>query len=167
MCIGDATKRLRTILLYLTVFVFWAVLSVAQSQQGLPSSDDLYKTIAGLDTALFDAYNNCHLEKLGSMVSEDLEFYHDQTGLAVGRRPFVDAIKANICGKVHRELVAGSLEVYPLKGYGAVEMGVHRFTHPNDPTAHGEAKFVTLWQLKDGMWTVTRVISFDHHSIAK
>ncbi len=167
MCIGDATKRLRTILLYLTVFVFWAVLSLAQTQQGLPSSDDLYKTIAGLDTALFDAYNNCNLEKLGSMVSEDLEFYHDQTGLAVGRRPFVDAIKANICGKVHRELVAGSLEVYPLKGYGAVEIGVHRFTHPNDPTAHGEAKFVTLWQLKDGMWTVTRVISFDHHSIAK
>jgi hypothetical protein len=167
MRMGDTMKKLRTILLYLTAFIFCAVLSLAQTQQGLPPSDDLYKTIAGLDTTLFDAYNHCDLDKLGSMVAEDLEFYHDQSGLAVGRRPFVDAIKANICGKVHRELVANTLEVYPLKGYGAVEIGVHRFTHPHDPTALGEAKFVTLWRLKDGTWTVTRAISFDHRAVAR
>lgn len=99
------------------------------------------------------------------MVDENLEFYHDQTGLSVGREIFLEAIKANICGKVHRELVPDSLEVYPIKGYGAVEIGVHRFTHPNDPRELGEAKFVHLWQLKDGVWRVTRVISFDHHPV--
>jgi hypothetical protein len=26
---------------------------------------------------------------------------------------------------------------------------------------------VTLWQLKDGKWTLTRAISFDHHPAAK
>jgi len=62
-------------------------------------------------------------------------------------------------------LVPGSLEVYPIKGYGAVEIGIHRFTHPNDPTSLGEAKFIHLWQLKDGVWRVTRVISFDHHPV--
>ncbi len=138
-----------------------------QSSQGLPPTDDLYKTVAALDTAMFDAYNTCNLDKLGSMIDENLEFYHDQTGLSVGRQPFLDAIKANICGKVHRELVPGSLEVYPLKGYGAVEIGVHRFTHPNDPTALGEAQFVTLWQLKDGQWKISRAISFDHHPVQK
>ena len=139
----------------------------AQTQQGLPATDDLYKTIAGLDAALFDAYNHCELDKLGPMVSEDLEFYHDQTGLSVGRQNFVDAIKNNICGKVHRELVSGTLEVYSIKGYGAVEMGVHRFTHPNEPNSGpgGEAKFVHVWRLKDGTWQVTRVLSFDHHSL--
>jgi hypothetical protein len=136
----------------------------AQSKQGLPVSDPLYKTVADLDTALFDAYNNCQLEKLGSLVAEDLEFYHDKTGLAVGRQLFVNAIKNNICGKVHRELVPGTLEVYPIEGYGAVEIGVHRFTHPNDPHELGEAKFVTLWQHKDGSWKITRAISFDHHA---
>jgi hypothetical protein len=136
----------------------------AQSTQGLPVSDPLYKTVAGLDTALFDAYNNCQLDKLGSLVAEDLEFYHDKTGLAVGRELFVNAIKNNICGKVHRELVPGTLEVYPIEGYGAVEIGVHRFTHPNDPHELGEAKFVTLWQHKDGSWKITRAISFDHHA---
>jgi len=101
---------------------------------------------------------------MGSMVADDLEFYHDQTGLSVGKQSLLDAVKNNICGKVQRELVAGSLEVYPLKGYGAVEIGVHRFTHPNDPQNVGDAKFVQLWQLKDGSWKVTRVISFDHNA---
>ena len=135
-----------------------------QTTQGLPVSDPLYKTVAGLDTSLFDAYNNCQLDKLSSLVAENLEFYHDKTGLAVGRQLFVDAIKNNICGKVHRELVPGSLEVYPIEGFGAVEIGVHRFTHPNDPHNLGEAKFVTLWQHKDGSWKMTRAISFDHHA---
>lgn len=144
-----------------------APLSFAQSNQGLPPSDDLYKTIAALDTALFDAYNHCDLPKLSSMIAEDLEFYHDKTGLAVGRQPFVDAIKTNVCGKVHRELVPGTLEVHPMQGYGAVEIGVHRFTHPGDPTTLGEARFVSLWQLKNGTWTLTRAISFDHHPVNK
>jgi len=140
-------------------------LSSAQKQQGLPATDPLYKTVAGLDTELFDAYNNCQLDKLGSLVAENLEFYHDKTGLSVGRQLFINAIKNNICGKVHRELVPGTLEVYPIEGYGAVEIGVHRFTHPNDPHELGEAKFVTLWQLSDGSWKITRAISFDHHAV--
>ena len=62
----------------------------------------------------------------------------------------------------------GSLEVYPLKGYGAVEIGVHCFHHPRNPKdGPGEAKFVTLWQNKDGAWRVTRVISYDHGSVTK
>ena len=125
-------KRVRSILLYVAAFLVCTALSLAQTRQGLPPADELYKTIAGLDAAMFDAYNRCDLEKLGSLVTDDLEFYHDQTGLALGRKNLVDAVKQNICGKVHRELVPGTLEVYPLKGYGAVEIGVHRFTHPDD-----------------------------------
>ena len=157
---------LRTNFAAVAAFAVFSALARAQSSgPGLAPSDDLFKTVADLDTALFSAYNDCRLDKLGSMVDENLEFYHDQTGLSVGRRVFLDAIKNNICGKVHRELVQGSLEVYPLKGYGAVEIGVHRFTHPGDPSAHGEAKFVTLWRQRDGAWQVTRAISFDHHAV--
>lgn len=159
--------RIRTILLYLAASILCAAVSLAQPDQGLPATDPLYKTVSGLDTALFDAVNHCELDKLSSMVTGDLEFYHDLTGLAVGRQVFLDAVKNNLCGKVHRELVSGTLEVYPLKGYGAVEIGVHRFTHPGDPTNIGEAKFIHVWQLKDGVWQIARVISFDHHSGAK
>src|ERR1700761_6999381 len=76
--------------------------------------DSLFQTVAALDTRLFDAYNHCDLATIGDLVSDDLEFYHDKTGLAVGKKPFIDAIQQNICGKVERTLVAGSLEVYPL-----------------------------------------------------
>ena len=124
----------------------------------------LFKTIQTLDTKLFDAYNHCDLTTLGAMVSDDLEFYHDQTGLSVGKAPFLAAIKQNICGKVERALLPDTLEVYPLKGYGAVEIGIHRFHHPGRPDdGMGDAKFVTLWQDKDGAWKVTRVISYEHN----
>jgi ketosteroid isomerase-like protein len=127
-------------------------------------SDALFKTIQALDTKLFDAYNHCDLTTLGAMVSDDLEFYHDQTGLEVGKAPFLAAIKQNICGKVERTLLPDTLEVYPLKGFGAVELGIHRFHHPGRPEdGMGDAKFVTLWQNKDGAWKVTRVISYEHN----
>jgi hypothetical protein len=44
--------------------------------------DPLFLTIKSPDTKLFDAYNHCELTTLGAMVSDDLEFYYDQTGLA-------------------------------------------------------------------------------------
>lgn len=126
--------------------------------------DALFKTIQALDAKLFDAYNHCDLATLGAMVSENLEFYHDQTGLMVGKAPFLAAIKQNVCGKVERTLLPNTLEVYPLKGFGAVEIGIHRFHHPGHPEdGMGDAKFVTLWQNKDGVWKVTRAISYEHN----
>ena len=105
------------------------------AQQPVPAAEqaELTRTVTALDTKLFDAYNHCDLKTLGAMVSDDLEFYHDQTGLMVGKAPFLEAIQKNICGKVERTLVPGTLEVHRLKGYGAVEIGVHRFHHPGDP----------------------------------
>lgn len=130
------------------------------------AQDELTATVAALDTKLFDAYNHCDLETMSAMVEDGLEFYHDKTGLTVGRQPFLEAIKNNICGKTQRTLVAGSMEIYPLKDYGAVEIGVHRFHHPSDPSLGvGEAKFITLWHYKDGAWKISREISFDHENV--
>jgi len=126
----------------------------------------LFKTIQALDSKLFEAYNHCDLATLDAMVADDLEFYHDQTGLSVGRDLFIAAIKQNICGKVERSLVPGSLEVYPLNGYGAVEIGIHRCRHPGHPgDTAGEAKFITLWQNKNGSWKVARAISYNHEPL--
>jgi uncharacterized protein DUF4440 len=162
---------LRTALLMLPLLAASAVCMDAQSAtataKNMPAPDALFQTVSSLDSKLFDAYNRCDLDALGAMVSDDLEFYHDKTGLSVGKPIFIEAIKKNICGKVHRELVQGTLEVYPLNGYGAVEIGVHRFTHPGLDDDLGEAKFVTLWQNKDGAWKVTRVISYDHAPVPK
>jgi hypothetical protein len=135
--------------------------------QSTAASDPLFQTVHSLDTKLFDAYNHCDLKTLASLVSEDLEFYHDKTGLARGRQSFIDSIRNNICGKVSRELVPGTLEVYPLAHYGAVEIGTHRFHHPGHDDEVGEARFIILWQDKGVAWQITRVISFDHRPLTK
>ena len=127
----------------------------------------LTKKITELDAALFQAFNQCDLEKFAGLFADDVEFYHDEGGLTLGAKAVTEAVKNNICGKVNRVLV--STEVYPMKGYGAVQTGVHRFTHPgkDDVEPMGEAQFIHLWQNKDGVWKITRVISYDHHPLAK
>lgn len=127
--------------------------------------DHLFDTISALDTKLFDAYNTCDLKTLSNLVSEDLEFYHDKTGLAVGRETFINAIRNNICNKTHRTLTPGSLEVHRLAHYGAVEIGLHTFSHPGLDTDPGQAKFITVWRYKDGSWQMTRAISYDHEPL--
>lgn len=133
------------------------------------NSGPLYDQIAAVDKQFFDAYNECKLDKLKALLDDQIEFYHDQGGLMIGSENVVNAVQKNICGKVTRELVPGTLEVYPIKDYGAVEIGTHRFHHPGHEQTEpvGEAKFVQLWQNKNGSWKMTRVFSIDHHALPK
>jgi hypothetical protein len=134
----------------------------------IQNQEELNKAITALDAALFDAYNKCDLAKFGSFIDDSVEFYHDQGGVTLGRAALVEAVKKNICGQVTRELLPNTLQIYPMKGYGAIEMGVHLFHHPGHPeNGAGEGKFVHLWQYKDGAWKVTRVLSYDHHAAGK
>ena len=144
-------------------------LSNAQTLDSLKSQDDLDKAIAALDAALFDTYNRCELDKFAAFFAEGVEFYHDQSGVTTGKEALTESLRKNICGKVIRELVPGKTQVHRMKGFGALQMGVHRFRHPGheDTDAVGEASFIHLWQYKDGAWKITRVISYDHHSLAK
>jgi len=123
---------------------------------------ELTTTIKRLDLEMFDAYNRCDVEKFASFFPQNLEFYHDQTGGGpTTREELVAAIKNNICGKVHRDLV--SIEVFPMKNYGALETGVHRFSHPGIDTDQGDARFVQLWKYEGGRWWLTVVISYSHN----
>jgi ketosteroid isomerase-like protein len=141
----------------------------AQALESIQSQAELNKVVTALDAALFDSYNHCDLERFASFFTEDVEFYHDHGGVTLGKEKLTDSIKKNICGKVTRELVPGSLQVHLMKGYGAVEIGVHRFHHPgHDETEPvGEGKFIHLWQYKNGAWKIARVISYDHQAAGK
>ena len=145
-----------------------ALFAQQNSKGSQKTQDSLFRTVQALDKELFDAFNHCDLDKFGALLADDLEFY-DDGGLARGRQATVDAIKNNICGKVTRELIPGTLEVYPIANYGAVEIGIHRFHHPghDDTEPVGEAKFVQLWHNDNGSWKLSRVFSFDHHAMKK
>jgi ketosteroid isomerase-like protein len=126
----------------------------------LAGASTLYDSIVAMDAAWEDAYNHCKMTAMDSMTSEDLEFYHDRGGLMTSKALLLDALKQNICGKVTRHLKAGSIEVYPIHNYGAVEMGQHAFRNSQEPKATLHyAKFVHLWKREKGQWRITRVIS--------
>ena len=66
----------------------------------------------------------------------------------------------NIWGKVRRGLVAGSLEVYPIHNYGAVQIGYHKFYNNQEPDAESKpSKFITVWHKENGKWEMAKVIS--------
>jgi hypothetical protein len=153
--------------LLLTALLLAAPVSqvVAQSVPGAPVPEELSRTLAAQDAALFDSFNRCDLEKFATFFVEDVEFYHDKGGVTLSRKSLVESVRNNICGKVRREVVAESLEAHPIAGFGAVQMGTHRFYELNAKAGSGPtgvAKFIHLWQYKDGAWKITRVISYDH-----
>jgi ketosteroid isomerase-like protein len=136
----------------------------AQSPARVSDSRALFDTIAQADAAIFSAFNAHDAALLMSFFTKDVEFYHDKDGLndyaqtAEGfKKLFASA------PDITRELVAGSLEVYPLKDDGAIEVGQHRFTHKeNGQEETGSFKFVQIWRKTGGQWKLSRVISYGH-----
>ena len=126
-----------------------------------PDDKQLYDTIVYLDSVFFQAYNTCtlNLDTYGAFYADNIEFYHDKGGLMTSKQDIIDAPKKNICGKVTRELVKGSIEVYPIKDYGAIEMGYHMF-HNNqekEATPSKKSKFIVIWQHKENQWKIAKV----------
>jgi hypothetical protein len=134
--------------------------SISESAVYKPDSQELYNDIIKQDSIYFTAYNNCDMEKQAAMYSDSIEFYHDRGGLTRSKQIILDGIKNNICGKVTRELVKGTIEVYPIHDFGAIEMGQHMF-HNNqekNDTPH-PSKFIIIWQHVDDQWFISRVVS--------
>jgi ketosteroid isomerase-like protein len=129
-----------------------------------PASSPLYNEIAALDTAMFAAFNAHDAATLESYFDEGLEFYHDLGGLTT-RAESMKGLKGMFDQNngIRRELVRGSLEVYPIRDYGAIEIGAHRFCHvENGKDDCGTFKFVHVWQKQPRGWKITRVVSYGH-----
>lgn len=154
------TARICKALLALTLLAYSPRLAAAENA---PAAD-LAGEIARLDAAMFDAFNAHDLPRLMALFSPELEFFHDKGGLqhyadveAGFRRMFAQD------NGMRRELVAGTLEAFPLPGYGAMEVGAHRFCHvENGAQECGTFRFLQIWQQDGADWRVTRVVSYGH-----
>jgi hypothetical protein len=161
------TTLLRTI----AVLVL-ASAAVAANAAGSAPEPELAATIAALDSAAFDAFNHCEapgqLDRYASFFAPDVEFYHDLGGVTWKRDDMIAQTQANVCGKFQRELVPGTLKVWPIKDYGALARGEHRFCHykPGGTThpCEGQAEFTILWHRDGGKWIITRAFSYGHGS---
>ena len=108
-----------------------------------------------------------------SVISDDVEFYHDMGGVTLGRDSLMMSIKKNLCGndnfRLRRAPVKGTVAVYVMKKdkvpYGAIISGQHVFyvnEKGNKEYLSGLARFSQLWILRDGAWKMTRILSYDH-----
>ncbi len=133
-----------------------------------PIRDPLFDTISELDSKVFDAFNSCvtpgQLDVYSSYFSSDVEFYHDNGGVTWTREAMVSATKKNVCGKFQRELVPGSLRVFPIKDFGAIAEGEHRFCKFGESHCDGIAKFTIIWRIRDSRWKITRALSYGHRA---
>lgn len=113
-----------------------------------------------------DAFNARNLDTLATLFSKDLEFYHDKNGRADYSRN-LNAFKENFARptRTRRELDHETLEVYPVQGFGAMQIGVHRFyeTEPGQKEKlTATAKFVHVWKNTKGAWQIVRAVSYAH-----
>ncbi len=163
-------KRKQIFLLLLAISLFIGSCTVMKnSMEERPPKNEkvvngLYAEIFHMDSILFNAFNNRDIEKLKTLFTEDLEFYHDKDGLTVYKHTIESFI--NLAAKkndLKRELIPGSLEVYPLKDFGAMQVGEHRFCHTeNGKPDCGTFKYVHIWKKINNEWKISRVISYGH-----
>jgi hypothetical protein len=143
----------------------------------VPPQPQLTQQIHDADAALFKLFfeGPCDSARFRSMITDDIEFYHDKEGFNV-RKPadFVGMFEER-CAKLadpaatrqRRELVESSLHVDPIPGWGAMEIGDHLFYErqgvKGDWQLVGRASFAMVWVLgTDGRWRISRVLSYSH-----
>ena len=136
------------------------------------ATKELFDELAEKDRMLYDAvFNTCDLQALRSLVTDDFEMFHDKSGLVAksGKR-FVQNIR-DLCDRrkwgydypARRELVEGTLEVFPLDLYGAIQVGVHRFYREGGSQPVEVSRFTHIWKKEtDGTWRLARALSYDH-----
>lgn len=161
---------MRYLFLSVSLLIATAALSLGQSpsppsaQSVPPKSRELFDTIARTDAKLFDAFNAHNVDALMAMFTDDLEFYHDTGGLTKYLQTGENFKKLFAsAADIRRDLLPATLEVYPIKDYGAIEVGVHRFCHTeNGKEECGSFKFVHVWRKSGDSWKISRVISYGH-----
>lgn len=140
----------------------------------VPAQPELTRTIAARDAELFTlAFEGCDAAKLRTMVTDDLEFYHDKGGLTYRSGDEMAADYAKKCEerkkatayRSRRELVQSSHHVDPVPGHGAMQTGEHLFYErqvDGPEKLVGRALFAHVWRLEGGTWKVARVLSYSH-----
>jgi ketosteroid isomerase-like protein len=148
----------------LALLVLFANVVEAQEKKVAPTTIELYSEIEQMDQVLFEAFNTKDLKKFKALFAEDLEWYQDNGGLLSYETVFKNFENMFINNPtLTRKLVKGSLEVHPIKDFGAIEIGIHEFRHiENGKEELGTFKFVMIWKKLNNQWKMSRVISYDH-----
>lgn len=136
--------------------------------------DDLRSQIVAADARLFELFmEGCDPTALRDMVTDDFEFFDDRGGLVATNGDAFVAQYAGRCSgrdapdawRSRREALPETIEIFPIKEYGAVETGEHVFYERQGESEErrvGRARFAQMWKLEGDSWKLARVFSYDH-----
>ena len=181
-----ATLSNRKTLLYLSTMLMVLIACEQQPKEApvveakpiaVKPTSELFQKIATLDSLMFSvAQRDCDLETYAAYLADDFEYFHDKAGFT-GSKEEEMADMVIFCGEeqrsrqaLRRELVKGTLEVYPMDSYGALEFCDHIFyLQINDGSEKviGSGKMTALWKKENDTWQLTRIISYDHQPLAE
>lgn len=171
-------------LVYFTAALIIIQAAVFTANAQVEQNSAVFKALRTADAKLFgEGFNNCDVALFSSLIAEDFEFYHDRSGITDNKKAFVESFENGLCNAENRarngyrstrELVAGTLQVFPLfrdgELYGAIQNGRHRFFEETSATRRhlaSTARFTHLWRLENGVWKLARSLSFDHVAAPK
>lgn len=135
-------------------------------------NQNLSSIILERDSVFWTAYNQCDIPGMRNLFTDDLEFYHDRGGITRGLENLMAVTKNNLCSnqnfKLRREGLKRTYQVFPMTSnnavYGAILSGEHLFyiVENGGERLDGRAKFTHLWIVKDNVWKMSRILSYDH-----
>jgi hypothetical protein len=149
----------------LSISIYSNTLAQNQTEKKIAITEiALITKVANLDSLLFAAYNSKNLDLMKTFFTKDLEWYQDNGGLIGYEKVFENFNSIfNRNYDLKRNLIKESLEVHPIEGYGAIEIGKHQFNHiENGKLEIGTFKFLMIWKNDNGHWKISRVVSYDH-----
>ena len=152
-----------SILFTATLLAFWPRSASAAEANESGSAEDLRAQLVRQDRLLFDAlFVECDAARANAFYTDDVEFYDDRSGLSVGDEVRESSRRlAENCPADHgvrRVLLEETVEVHPLEGYGAVEMGTHHFVERGAATST-VGRFIHTWKRVGDEWKLARIIS--------
>ncbi|TRX37402.1 serine hydrolase [Flavobacterium sp. ZT3R18] len=164
----QSVLQLKTVLIAILFF------SIQAGYSQVEKNSELFKTIILKDSLLFNVgFNTCNISQFENLLSEKFEFYHDKDSIS-NKKQFLHNLRNGLCispttYQSRRELLPESTEIYPLykkdKLYGAIQIGVHQFYETVEKRKEvfgSSAKFTHVWLLENGVWKLSRSLSYDH-----
>lgn len=158
-------KTLKIFKYTLLLFILFSSALFSQDADKIKANGSLEHEILKMDSLFFNiAFNKCDLKLYKKIMSPDIEFYDDRSGLNTSFETEIASFKDR-CSRlfaVTRKLVSATVHV--LGNYGAVQIGVHEFYEDGKKVQRG--KFITIWERKEDSWILKRAISYDHEPVS-
>ena len=132
-----------------------AVAAPAAEEIVLPEGEALAAAVAARDAEFF-AFEGCDPDGLQDMLAADFEMYPDRGAVvATAAEPFVReyreacvARRTADAWRSRRELVAASLNVHPVPGYGAIEDGERVVRRRVDRSPRAICAMLGVWRTR-------------------